>query len=161
MLKVKKIQKKEGERPTDFLEKFFRVAPATYEVDGTLQCKGGKCRSYDDVKRVFDYYYPDTEEHVLIGSLKMLIKRHAINAVACPDIKKITFFPYDRYHYTYNPIFIALGTILVFNNHNRVCDYTGYNMKLDGWYIEPVKEILKRFGVKIPSEVTNIEDADN
>lgn len=133
MLKVKSIRKKQDEYPSDFLERFIKRAPATYELDGTLECEEGKLRTYDAIKRVMEHYYPE-RINSLPSMLRGLINRHAINAVYCGDVGDVTFFPYHpegkwakgKMFYNYRAMFLSLG-IGTFFMDVGVFPYTGYD----------------------------------
>lgn len=131
MLKIENKEKIDPEETVyDFFLDFFTRLPATYDEEGNLQCKKGKLRTYDDILRIFKYYYTDVDEYMLNRTLKTLIVRHIINCVYCGEIGRVTYFPYNyenREYFTYRTFFIPMGGQLHFSKRGTLSRYSGYN----------------------------------
>lgn len=132
MLKFKKIRKKKNEKEIDFFLRAIKGAYATYNMDNTLQCKENCHRTYNDLYRIFQYYYPERMEKDFIRVLKTLIVGGIVNCVYCTDVGEITFFPLLTKRNNirrYSRIFIVAQNTLCFNSKHLYRDYGGYDIE--------------------------------
>jgi hypothetical protein len=132
MLKIVNFKKKEKESFIEFFIRYFKDRPATVDAETLeLQCEAGRLRTYKDLYRIFQFYFPGCSEDKFKRTLQRLISYKYINAVYCGEIEDVTFYPYawcGKEEYTrYCSIFISFsGSGNVYFADQDHFDYVGY-----------------------------------
>lgn len=71
---------------------FERNMPATYDVNGNLQCKMRRRRSFSDLFSLCKAKFNDVTVEQLATELVQLLREKKIKALFCPNINKVVFF---------------------------------------------------------------------
>lgn len=147
MLKFKKIRKKKNEEPIEFFYRAIKGAYATYNMNNLIQCYEGKHRTYDDLYKIFQYYYPNRPESEFIRTIRQLLLGGFINWVYCGTVDNVTFYPLLKNNLcaqSYNPILFSCGYTLFFNDKKLYEDWGGYKLEV----FPKIKPLLEKFNVQ-------------